>query len=252
MIAVEKGRALDFGFAIAAVADMTLAADTAQFQIPEFAHSIMLTMVMSAIVDRVPLKAMMQHVYDTEPFSPERALTIGAISSIAPAAELDDALDAMVRCMVKRMLAAPPPASFAVTACPQRPAGRQQQGGRIRSGVRRGSQHIERNTEGLGRVRRRLVGRYRAGGQAVEAESCADVPQTARQMSFLVALAVGRTTVPRRLFIRCDEPGAPVGRLITKWSAMIRLRVRNFQALRDAPYEGLHSTIRHRRPHSEA
>jgi enoyl-CoA hydratase len=110
VIAVVKGRALGFGFAVAAVADITIAADTAQFQIPEFAHNIMPTMVMSAIIDRVPLKALMQHVYETEPFGPERALAIGAISSIAPAGTLDEALDAML----KRMLAAPAPALFAV------------------------------------------------------------------------------------------------------------------------------------------
>ena len=58
VIGVVKGRAFGFGCAIAAVCDITLAADTAKFQVPEMAHNIMPTMVMSALVDRVPRKAM--------------------------------------------------------------------------------------------------------------------------------------------------------------------------------------------------
>ena len=57
VIGVVKGRAFGFGCAIAAVCDITLAADSAKFQVPEMAHNIMPTMVMSALVDRVPRKA---------------------------------------------------------------------------------------------------------------------------------------------------------------------------------------------------
>jgi len=51
VIGVVKGRAFGFGCAIAAVCDITLAADSAKFQVPEMAHNIMPTMVMSALVD---------------------------------------------------------------------------------------------------------------------------------------------------------------------------------------------------------
>src|SRR5436190_2201578 len=54
VIGVVRGRAFGFGCAIAAVCDITLAADSAKFQVPEMAHNIMPTMVMSALVDRVP------------------------------------------------------------------------------------------------------------------------------------------------------------------------------------------------------
>ena len=47
VIGVVRGRALGFGCAIAAVCDITLAADSAKFQVPEMAHNIMPTMVMS-------------------------------------------------------------------------------------------------------------------------------------------------------------------------------------------------------------
>jgi enoyl-CoA hydratase len=110
VVSVVRGRALGFGFALAALADITVAATDATFQIPEFAHNIMPTMVMSALIDRVPLKALMHRVYTAEPFGAEQALSIGAISAIEPAAELDAALAAML----ERLLAAPTPALLAV------------------------------------------------------------------------------------------------------------------------------------------
>lgn len=110
VIAAVRGRALGFGCALAAVADITLAADEASFQIPEFAHAIMPTMVMSALIDRVPLKALMYRVYSTEPFTAAEALQIGAISAIMPAARLDGEFAALT----ERLLAAPTPALLAV------------------------------------------------------------------------------------------------------------------------------------------
>ena len=70
VIGVVRGRAFGFGCAIAAVCDITLAADTAKFQVPEMAHNIMPTMVMSALVDRVPRKAMNYLVWSTAVVSP--------------------------------------------------------------------------------------------------------------------------------------------------------------------------------------
>ncbi len=110
VVAAVRGRALGFGFALAAVADMTLAADNATFQIPEFSHSIMPTMVMSSLIDRVALKALMYHVYNAQPFDAAEALRIGAISAIKPAPVLDDEMQALVG----RLLAAPAPARLAV------------------------------------------------------------------------------------------------------------------------------------------
>jgi enoyl-CoA hydratase len=92
VIAAVRGRALGFGFALAAIADITIAADTATFQIPEFAHNIMPTMVMSALIDRVPLKALMHRVYAAEAFGADEALRIGAISDVTPASQLDGAI----------------------------------------------------------------------------------------------------------------------------------------------------------------
>jgi len=110
VIALVRGRAFGFGFALAAVADITIAADSATFQIPEFAHNIMPTMVMSALIDRVPLKALMHRIYTAEAFGAEVALEMGAISTIEPASHLDAARAALL----KRLMAAPAPALRAV------------------------------------------------------------------------------------------------------------------------------------------
>ena len=101
VIGVVKGRALGFGCAIAAVCDITLAADSAQFQIPEMLHNIMPTMVMSALVDRVPRKAMTYLVWSTAVVSPPRAREAGIVSEIFPAAELDAAVDALCEQIMK-------------------------------------------------------------------------------------------------------------------------------------------------------
>src|SRR6266508_570323 len=106
VIGVVKGRAFGFGCAIAAVCDITLAADTAKFQVPEMAHNIMPTMVMSALVDRVPRKAMTYLVWSTAIVSPQRAREAGIVSEVFPAAELDAAVDALC----KQIMAAPRPA----------------------------------------------------------------------------------------------------------------------------------------------
>jgi enoyl-CoA hydratase len=95
VIGVVQGRALGFGCAIAAVCDITLAADSAKFQVPEMAHNIMPTMVMSALVDRVPRKAMTYLVWSTAVISAARAREAGIVSEVFPAAELDAAVEAL-------------------------------------------------------------------------------------------------------------------------------------------------------------
>ena len=106
VIGVVKGRAFGFGCAIAAVCDITLAADSAKFQVPEIAHNIMPTMVMSALVDRVPRKALTYLVWSTAVVSPARAREAGIVSEVFPAAELDAAVDALC----KQIMRAPRPA----------------------------------------------------------------------------------------------------------------------------------------------
>jgi enoyl-CoA hydratase len=53
VIGVIEGKCMGFGTAIAALCDVSFASDKATFNIPEIAHNVMPTMVMSAIYDRM-------------------------------------------------------------------------------------------------------------------------------------------------------------------------------------------------------
>ena len=100
VIGVVQGRAAGFGCAIAALCDITLAAADATFQLPEMGHNIMPTMAMSALVDRVPRKALVYLTYSTAAVDAERALTFGIASDIFAASELDRAADALVAALL--------------------------------------------------------------------------------------------------------------------------------------------------------
>jgi enoyl-CoA hydratase/carnithine racemase len=98
---VVQGGAHGFGCAIAAACDITIASDKARFSVPEMAHQIMPTMVMSSFVDRVPRKAMAYLVYSMFEVSPERALSYGIVSDVVPAAKLDDHVEKLIQTMLK-------------------------------------------------------------------------------------------------------------------------------------------------------
>jgi enoyl-CoA hydratase len=110
IVGVVQGRAIGFGCALAALCDITIASDAAKFQLPEMGHNIMPTMAMSALVDRVPRKALMYLVYSTAVIGAERALSFGLVSEVVPAAELDEAVRTLCAALVK----APRPATLAV------------------------------------------------------------------------------------------------------------------------------------------
>jgi enoyl-CoA hydratase len=109
-IAVVRGRAHGFGCALAAAADITIAAHDATFQLPEFGHNIMPTMAMSALLGKVPAKAMMYLAYSTATLSAQRALELNIASDVVDSATIDRAVDDLVA----RMLQAPPPALLAI------------------------------------------------------------------------------------------------------------------------------------------
>jgi enoyl-CoA hydratase len=101
IVCVVQGGAHGFGCAIAAACDITIASDRARFSVPEMAHQIMPTMVMSSFVDRVPRKAMAYLVYSMFEVSPERALSYGIVSDVVPAAELDAHVEKLIAAMLK-------------------------------------------------------------------------------------------------------------------------------------------------------
>ena len=106
VVAAVQGRALGFGCAVVSACDIVLAADTATFQIPEIRHGIMPTMVLSAVYDRMPQKALAYAVLSTEPFDAARAMAWGLVSEVVPEAELNEAAE----CLAAQLATVPRPA----------------------------------------------------------------------------------------------------------------------------------------------
>lgn len=106
IIGVVQGRAVGLGCALAALCDITLASDKARFQLPEMAHNIMPTIAMSALIDRVPRKAVTYLVYSTEEIDAHKALSFGLVSNVVPANGLEAAETALVERLKKTPLAA--------------------------------------------------------------------------------------------------------------------------------------------------
>jgi enoyl-CoA hydratase len=100
VIGLVRGRAHGFGCAIAGLCDITLAASTARFQIPEMAHNIMPTMVMSALIDRVSARELAYLVYSTREIDAAAAQAYGLVSEVVPDAGLDAALEALKAAML--------------------------------------------------------------------------------------------------------------------------------------------------------
>jgi len=106
VIGAVQGRAVGFGCALAALCDITIASDKARFQLPEMSHNIMPTIAMSALIDRVPRKAVMHLVYSTEELSAQQALSIGLISGVVATNQLDSAVNQLVEKLKKYPLPA--------------------------------------------------------------------------------------------------------------------------------------------------
>jgi enoyl-CoA hydratase len=106
IVGVVQGRAAGFGCAIAALCDITLASEKARFQLPEMSHNIMPTIAMSALIDRVPRKALMYLVYSTEEIDARQALSIGLVSRVVPPDKLESAVSHLVGTLRKHPLPA--------------------------------------------------------------------------------------------------------------------------------------------------
>ena len=91
-----QGKACGFGCAMAALTDITIAADTSQYQLPETSHGIMPTMAMSSMIDRVGRKAITYLTYSSEFIDAQHALAVGIVSQVVPEKDLDQAVEYMV------------------------------------------------------------------------------------------------------------------------------------------------------------
>ncbi|HEX7934556.1 MAG TPA: enoyl-CoA hydratase-related protein, partial [Paraburkholderia sp.] len=77
VVSVVRGEALGVGCALAGVCDIALAADDAVFQIPEMERDIPPTLVMSALIGRVPVKTVAHMVLSRVTLSAHEALHAG-------------------------------------------------------------------------------------------------------------------------------------------------------------------------------
>jgi enoyl-CoA hydratase len=96
VVAVVQGRAAGLGCAMAALCDVTFASDRARFQLPEMAHNIMPSLAMSALIDRVPRKALTYLVYSTAEIDARAAMAFGLASQVVSADQLDSVVNQFV------------------------------------------------------------------------------------------------------------------------------------------------------------
>lgn len=102
IVGVIEGRCMGFGAAIAALCDVSFAADSARFNIPEIGHHVMPTMVMSALYDRMNRNAVLWMAYSADFISAERALAYGLVSQVVPAAQLGAEVDRFLGLLLSR------------------------------------------------------------------------------------------------------------------------------------------------------
>ena len=93
---------MGFGTAVASLCDVSFASSTATFNIPEIAHNVMPTMVMSALYDRINRNAIMWMTYTTQFIDADRALNYGFISQVVDADKLDAEVDQFCETLLSR------------------------------------------------------------------------------------------------------------------------------------------------------
>ncbi len=102
VISVVQGLANGLGCGLAAVSDVTIAADNARFALPEMRANLPPTLAILANIDRIPGKSLLWMVYSTETVDAAQALAHGLVSRLAPAAELDAVADGFVAGLVEK------------------------------------------------------------------------------------------------------------------------------------------------------
>jgi enoyl-CoA hydratase len=110
VLTVVRGAAHGYGCGLVAASDVTLASEAAAFSIPELERSIPPTLVMTALMGRVPHKAIAQMVFSREPISAAQALEWGLVTKVLP----NERLQAEVEALTATILAYRPEAIRAV------------------------------------------------------------------------------------------------------------------------------------------
>jgi enoyl-CoA hydratase/carnithine racemase len=136
IVALVQGAAHGFGCALATACDLTIAADTARFRLPEMEHDLPPTLAMSAMMARVPRKALTWMVYSMEEIDAPAALQFGIVSAVVPLAGLDAARDKLLATLTARSAAALVAVKDYMRAAPMmEPRGARDYAGNLLAGV---------------------------------------------------------------------------------------------------------------------
>jgi enoyl-CoA hydratase/carnithine racemase len=106
VVCAVQGAAFGFGCAMATACDVTIAADSATFKLPEMTHDLPPTLAISALMTKVPRKAIAWMVYTLAEIDAKSAQSLGMVSAVVPRAQLDAAMDAALKSMTARSSAA--------------------------------------------------------------------------------------------------------------------------------------------------
>lgn len=110
LVAEIAGRAWGIGCVLAALADLTLAAEDATFRLAELERGIPPCIAMAPLVPRMPAKALAHLVLSAEPIGAREALAAGLVGRVVPA----DALPAAVVALLQRLVSFAPETVAAV------------------------------------------------------------------------------------------------------------------------------------------
>ncbi len=105
VLARVQGKAAGVGCALAALADVAVAADNAVFVVPEMNHDIAPTLVMDALCDRVSRATLARLVLTRDPVSATEALEMGVIGKIVPDSELEAEVERLAAQLAKNSAA---------------------------------------------------------------------------------------------------------------------------------------------------
>lgn len=100
VIAVVRGKAVGAGCGLACVCDITLCAEDAVFSIPEMERDIPPTLVMTALIGRVPVNTLAYMVYSRAALSASDALQSGLVKRVVPADQLDAEAEKLIGVMM--------------------------------------------------------------------------------------------------------------------------------------------------------
>jgi enoyl-CoA hydratase len=89
VICAVQGAALGFGCALATACDITIATDDSRFSLPELEKNFPPTLAISAMMARVPRKALTWMVYSTQEIDAKTALQLGIVSSVVAKSALE-------------------------------------------------------------------------------------------------------------------------------------------------------------------